>query len=363
GNLRFISGRRVMAVLVFYPVFALFFLVNWFFLLLDELLFPDYRKTDCSKSVFIIGIPRSATTLLYKILAADTRHFHCFKLWELVFAPSILQKYFFVGVQSLDRRIGNPLYRLSLWLDKVIFGEFRGIHEMGLSKPEEDEVLFLYNFSSVYLHFFYPDTPVLDNVLRYDEMLPEKVRTANVNFYYRCIQRHQYVFDRRGKRFFLSKNPCFVSKMNSIALRFDRAKFIYPLRSPLQAIPSTISLNARIHAVFTSAGKTFPLAEKTTDRLLDWYLHADHVMKTTIGERGYTAYYQRLTTEPKRVFKEIYRFLGIDHPAMQDVYASIDQNTRYYASPHRYLDRLTVDTDLVYKRLNPVFSPEIWNKI
>ncbi|MBT6834810.1 MAG: hypothetical protein HOA61_02100, partial [Bacteroidetes bacterium] len=187
SSLRFFSWKRIFAVLLFYPFFAITFVINWIFLLLDELIFPSYRRIKIEKAVFIIGVPRSATTYLFNVLSQDSGNFHCFKLWELVFAPAISQKYVFKLIISIDKLIGKPLYKLSIMFDNIVFGKFREIHDIGLTKPEEDEVLFLYNFSSIYFYYFYPELDVLDHFLYHDSIVPEPVKKRNINFYFRCI--------------------------------------------------------------------------------------------------------------------------------------------------------------------------------
>ena len=156
-SLRFISGKRLVKVLIYYPLFTVLFVINRMFLLLDEIFFPFYRRTSVSNAVFIIGIPRSATTFLFTEMTSHNRNFHSFKLWELLFAPSIIQKYFLLTVIGIDRLLGRPLLRLSFKIDNLLFGRLKGIHTMGFSLPEEDEVLFLYNLTSLYFWYFFPD--------------------------------------------------------------------------------------------------------------------------------------------------------------------------------------------------------------
>ena len=334
--MRFFSWKRIFAVLLFYPFFAITFVINWIFLLLDELIFPSYRRIKIEKAVFIIGVPRSATTYLFNVLSQDSGNFHCFKLWELVFAPAISQKYVFKLIISIDKLIGKPLYKLSIMFDNIVFGKFREIHDIGLTKPEEDEVLFLYNFSSIYFYYFYPELDVLDHFLYHDSIVPEPVKKRNINFYFRCIQRHNYVFDRQGKKYFLSKNPTFIPKMESIAKRFDQAKFIYPIRSPFQTIPSTISLNARIYANFANLPVEYPFADKTRHMLIKWYQQADKVIRELSNDRTIQVFYQKLMFKPETVFADIFLFLQIEVDSKEEIFSLINFNKKNYSSKHQY---------------------------
>ncbi|MEE4116720.1 MAG: sulfotransferase [Marinilabiliaceae bacterium] len=358
GSLRFISPRRIIAVLISYPLFALLFISNHFFLLLDEIFFFPYRKLQVKKAVFIIGVPRSATTFLFKVLLEDRINFHGFKMWELVFAPSIIQKYFFLGLIWLDRKCGCFLLRLSRFLDKIIFGDFRNIHEMGLSKPEEDEVLFLYNFSSLYLYYFFPGLKILDKFLYHDTQVPEKVKKRNINFYFRCIQRHNYVFDRKEKAFFLSKNPTFIPRFDSIVKKFPGAYIIYPLRSPYETIPSTISLNSNIFSNFCRLPEKNPLKEDTTEFMVNWYIHASSILSGPASGKSIIVRFEKIREEPAEVFLNIYEFLGMS--IRKDRYEKIvkEYGKGKYRSKHRY-EAIQVNRDYIRDRLKGIVPDEL----
>ncbi|MBT3423496.1 MAG: sulfotransferase [Bacteroidetes bacterium] len=363
SSLRFFSWKRIFAVLLFYPFFAITFVINWIFLLLDELIFPSYRRIKIEKAVFIIGVPRSATTYLFNVLSQDSGNFHCFKLWELVFAPAISQKYVFKLIISIDKLIGKPLYKLSIMFDNIVFGKFREIHDIGLTKPEEDEVLFLYNFSSIYFYYFYPELDVLDHFLYHDSIVPEPVKKRNINFYFRCIQRHNYVFDRQGKKYFLSKNPTFIPKMESIAKRFDQAKFIYPIRSPFQTIPSTISLNARIYANFANLPVEYPFADKTRQMLIKWYQQADKVIRELSNDRTIQVFYQELMLKPETVFADIFQFLQIEVDSKEEIFSLINFNKKNYSSKHQYKKDIGIDKNEINSELSEILTKEIVKKI
>jgi omega-hydroxy-beta-dihydromenaquinone-9 sulfotransferase len=71
---------------------------NHLFFLLDELFLFVYRFTPIKRPIMIIGAPRTGTTLLFRTLAEDKDKFTCFTMAELIFAPSLIQKYLFYGI-------------------------------------------------------------------------------------------------------------------------------------------------------------------------------------------------------------------------------------------------------------------------
>src|SRR5215203_4788638 len=92
GSLRFPTPRRIFSAVFILPFFLVLIIVNRTFMALDWIIFPGFRNKQLGNTCFIIGVPRSATTYLLNILAKDTKHFTSFKLWEILFAPSIIQK-------------------------------------------------------------------------------------------------------------------------------------------------------------------------------------------------------------------------------------------------------------------------------
>lgn len=97
GTLKGVSPRRWLVMALFWPLFALLQAINGAGLLLDYLLFPDFRRVRVREPLFVVGVPRSGTTFLHRLLAGDRERFTTTALWELIFAPSITQRFFGAG--------------------------------------------------------------------------------------------------------------------------------------------------------------------------------------------------------------------------------------------------------------------------
>ena len=356
NNLRFISLRRLLAVTLVFPSYIILFLINRLALLLDELIFPGYRAMRIPRAAFIIGVPRSATTFIYHRLAADEQHFHAFMLWELLFAPAVCQKYFWLAIS----RIGRPLKGLLNWIDQAVFRDKRTvkIHRTGLLMHEEDEMLFLFNLSSVFFYFFFPEVDGLESLMYHDKDLSEKTRKANFRYYRSCVQRHNFVFDRNEQRCFLSKNPTFVYKWESVAAAFPEARFIYPLRSPFDTIPSTISLMAANYARFCRLPVRYPLAEDTRNLLIDWYIHAHDLLEGPVGTRSMTVLYPDIKANPDELLIQIRNFLcPFLNPADQLKNVSHIESKKH-RSRHQYDPDVGIDKELIRQKLKGIVPIE-----
>jgi hypothetical protein len=334
---RFPTGKRILSALLILPFFFVLIIVNRFFMLFDWILFPGFRKMKLKKAAFITGVPRSATTYLFNILAQDKEHFTCFKLWEILFAPSIIQKYILSGIFKTDRLIGGPVYHFSLLLDKIFLGKIAKLHEISFSKPEEDEMLLLYAFGSMYLTFFFPGVSALDPHLFFDTELSAKKKKNLMLFYKRCVQRHAYFFDKKEEKYFLSKNPCFISKIVSTSETFPDAILIYMLRSPLKTIPSTISLNANIYSVFSGKKKENPLSAKTTEVIIQWYKNTDGLIEKYWQKRSLVVPFKKITNQPESTIHSLYAYLKLIPSAnMNELLITEQENCRTYQTNHKY---------------------------
>ena len=126
-NMRWFNLRRILMVLFLVPFFITILIINRIFLLLDFVFFPHFLWQKTKNPVFIISAPRSATTYMFHTLAKSDR-FTCFKLWEIIFAPAITQKYIILGFLKLDGLLGNPVKKLVLFMENVFIGKLKKIH-------------------------------------------------------------------------------------------------------------------------------------------------------------------------------------------------------------------------------------------
>lgn len=349
---RFPVPKRIIAVLVMFPLFLLLTATNRFFMLLDYMFFPSFIKTRVDKPVFIIGVARSATTYLFKTMAHDREQFTAFRLWEILFAPSIIQKYFWQLVIAIDRKIGRPLYYCAGLFDRLFLGKITKVHETGLTKVEEDEILLLSTFSSVYLTFFFPDLKEMDPLIFFDEQFPEGRKAKVMRYYKRCVQRHLFVFGNNGKTTFLSKNPAFISKMNSIATYFPDGRLIYMLRSPYKTIPSTISMNANVYSIFSRTTFLELRNDITREVVVKWYEGAERSLQKEWRGRYYVAPFKRVTKEPRATVQEIYHFLNlVPSPRMIDRLDEEQELVNSYTTEHTYNKNAGIADDAIQKRL------------
>lgn len=233
-----LSFRRLLVLLVFIPCFLCLQLLHWVCLLLDNLFFPGFRKAQIREPLFVTGIPRSGTTFVHRVLAADTGQFTTMKTWEVILAPSILQKRLLHGLSAVDRLFGSPLRRFTEWLTRKLAGDFDDIHPVGLWSAEEDYLALLPAAGCFIMVLAFPGSPSLWQLGRFQEM-PAPKRRVLLDFYKGILQRHLYA-EGKGRRL-LSKNAAFGSWIPDLRRTFPDARYLVCVREPRSALRSLVS--------------------------------------------------------------------------------------------------------------------------
>jgi omega-hydroxy-beta-dihydromenaquinone-9 sulfotransferase len=292
-----------------FPIFISFFVVNKFFIYLDYLLFPGFRKQNIKDPIFIISTPRSGTTYLYHSIAENTQSFTCFKLWEIVFAPSVTQKLILSNIIKMDQIINAPLKRGILWIDRKLIPSLKIIHPLGIDLPEEDEAVLLWDLTSLYLNFFYPNSHFFDNLFLFDRQVAEHQRKKIMKSYLKYVQRHNYAFNRNNEKTFLSKNPLMMCKLATLRIFFPDAKVIQIIRSPKETLPSTISLNNVLYGLFTSKKSNAEVNNQTKAVLIKWYQMANESLAKYPNEQVLTIDFIKLISIDKEEEALIRQFI------------------------------------------------------
>ena len=249
GSMRAIRLHRVVQVLWLVPLFLLLFITNNIALTIDWILFPRFKKQAIKNPIFIASLPRTGTTNLFHSLTSIDSPFTAMSLWEIVLAPSIIQKktYRFLWLYSpyfLRKAVKN--------FDKIILKKLNNLHRISFFKKEEDEMIMMWSLASVYMSFFYPESNVMRDLFRFEMGdITEKRKHRIIKIYQRMVQRHLYALGEDTNKRFLSKNPSMAARIETISMFFPDAKIIVIERDPCNVFPSTKALQMLLFNIAT----------------------------------------------------------------------------------------------------------------
>ena len=348
------NARRVLFLIAFFIIYPLVQLFNGICLLLDNIFFPQWRKIKLKEPVFIVGNPRSGTTFIHRMMARDEDRFFCFRTWELIF-PAIIQKKTLSLIGRIDRSIGSIFGKLIQRIESRLFRDFTKMHRLGLFAPEEDDKLTIHIFSSLDLLWLFPFQELTYHFSRFDELVEPKDRKRIMTFYKNCVKRQAYFKGNKGH--FLSKNPVCPPKIKSLYEYFPGCKFIYPVRNPLEVVPSMINMAHEMWRSIINMDAGYPLQDNVYDTLKYYYTYPLRQFSQASQDSYVIVKYDDLVRRPSKIVQDIYRKFGFEmSPAFQEILNEQEAKAKDYKSKHVYsLDQFHISREQILSDLSDVF--------
>jgi hypothetical protein len=333
GEVRF-TPLRPLIHLVFFVPFALLQCIHWIGLVLDEILFRGYRQVEVKAPLFVLGVPRSGTTHLHRVLAQDPQ-FTTFSTWECLFAPSVTERRVWLALGRLDARIGRPLGRLLDWIEGRAFSGIASVHSMRLADPEEDYFTLLPVLATFILVLPFPADHYLWRMGSFDRDMPEAERLRLLAFYRGCLQRHLYVHGP-GKRL-LSKNAAFAPLANGLRQTFPDARFLVCLRPPRETLASQLSSVEPGVRFFRVTELVPDFRERLARQIGFYYENLDRTLGSIDADRCAWVTLDDLRNRLGEAIPAAYERLGLGlAPEFLAHLAAAASGSRTYRSQHSY---------------------------
>lgn len=349
------SLKRLLIMAGLIPLFALVQAIHWIGFLLDELFFRGYRRVEIREPLFVLGVPRSGTTHLHRVLAEDEQ-FTTFSTWECFFALSVSARRFWMGLGRLDARIGRPLERLLGVLERLVFGALDDVHSMRLSDPEEDYFAFTPALACFILMLPFPQSERIWRMGTFDRDLSARERERLMHYYHRCLQKHLYVHG--PERRLLSKNAAFAPLAGSLREHFPDARFLVCLRPPTQTLPSQLSSIEGGLALFDSERIMPELRTRLGQQLGFYYSNLHEALANMPASACFWVTMSDLKGDLSATIQRFYQRLGLRmSTAYQHRLRALDSRSRGYQSAHRYsLDQFGLSAETIEQELGPLYS-------
>ncbi|OCB31319.1 sulfotransferase [Mycobacterium malmoense] len=202
---------------------------------------PEILDERVAAPIVVVGMMRSGTTLLQRLLAADPR-FVCAYGWEVVeVAPRLDHRF-----SGADPRIAISQAREAK--SRELAPELFAIHPMYATEAEEEIVFLADAFLS---HVPESGAPVPN----YRSWLDDQDFSPAYDHLHRMLQFLQWQKRRRGivgQRWVL-KSPAHLGYLDLLRARFPDLHIVHMHRDPRATIASGASLNATLHAMHADA--------------------------------------------------------------------------------------------------------------
>ena len=284
----------------------------------DRQLYPNIARREIREPLFIVGLPRSSTSVLHRLLGADPEH-RCPLMWE-VRSPSPPTRV------DEKRRIQSATQSCKFfnWLVPT----FRHAHTVGAEVPQECVSLMTPTFLSDQFDAMYYVPAYRTWFFRQD------LRPA-YQYHRRFLQHLQF---RRAARRWILKAPTHMFAMPALLSVYPDAVFVQTHRTPVDSMASVSSLVTILRSAFSDAVDPLIVCREAID-------YWSETMKKFLRERDRLAnnricdiQYDEIRREPIRAVRRIYEYFGwsLSHEAERRMRVLVASQAKRQSANHRY---------------------------
>jgi hypothetical protein len=270
--------------------------------------------------VFIVGLPRTGTTLLHGLLSEDPGN-RVPLTWEVMYPAARTET-----TEELARVRARTTSRLA-WANRLA-PDFKRIHPIAPDLPQECIAISAQVFMSIQFH-------TTHNVPSYENWLEHDSQDLGYAFHYRLLQHLQA--KRPGSRWVL-KAPGHLFALDALLRRYPDAKVIQTHRDPLRVMASMASHATVLRRAFSDSADPEHIAADWADR---WARALDGFL--SVRDRSNAAQfldlsYEAIETSPIETVERVYAFLGwpLTETARATMSTFLAANPKNKHGVHRY---------------------------
>ncbi len=279
---------------------ALVHVVNRLNYVNDRKLYPEIAEQKIVRPVFIIGFPRTGTTILHDILAQDPDS-RAPLTWEVTF-PSPPPE---AATFKTDPRIAltqslMPTAETETERDR----QFKAMHPMGAELSQECVVMMGEAMCTPLFHnqFWVPS---------YEDWVDNEADWSHVyNFHERQLQHLQWRAPQRDR--WVLKTGAHMWGLEHLLRTYPDARIVFTHRDPVKSVTSYASLTSLVRSSGSDHVDRFQVAS-------DWTPRLRHALEHAMAVRAAQEY-------PDAIFYDMYfpDFVADQFAVVQDIYRALE---------------------------------------
>ena len=286
--------------------------------------FPEIENEEIAPPVVIVGLPRTGTTLLQRLLSCD-RQFYSMAWWESRYPVPFPGE----SLQLPQERIDRARAEVKMMVEAM--PKLLSIHPMNADEADEEVMLMEHSFIAAMDSYA--------NVPSYLEWIDHTDETPAYAYLRRVMKFLQWQKRQRGivaERWVL-KSPHHLLRMHLLLKMFPGAKVVQTHRDPTQTIPSIASLIETLWKIYGTDPDPIAAGRTWSTRMARGLAHT-----MTVREQHPSQFFdvQFIDTvkKPFEVIRDIYRFAGIKESAEAEraMQNWMDRNNREARGAHEY---------------------------
>jgi len=284
---------------------------------------PGIARERIARPLFVLGLPRTGTTLLHGLLAADPAA-RAPLSWEIdaPHPPPLAAEY------ETDPRIARTEKRFEQL--RALAPGFQAIHPIGALMPQECIVLMAPEFMSMRFEMTF-------GVWGYQQWLLGQDRAGAYRFHHDFLQHLQW---RGPKGRWVLKSPAHLDALETLIAQYPDAMIVQTHRDPIRVIPSVASLEMTMRRVCSDGVDPRRVGR---ENLAQWKHLLDRCVETRdrrpdIADRIVDVHYDRFVADPLGCVRSIYERFGLplDRAAESRMRRHLEAHPRDLYGVHRY---------------------------
>jgi hypothetical protein len=284
---------------------------------------PQIGEERVERPLFIVGLPRTGSTLLHHLIAQDPGS-RTAQAWEVMF-PSPPPE---AGTYATDPRIGRANRQLA-WFD-ALAPDFKAIHPLGAQLALECIAIMSPSFLSPRFHTTYC-------VPTYQSWLEEQDLGPAYRFHRRVLQQLQW---RAPAPRWVLKAPSHLFGLEPLLATYPDARIVQTHRDPLTVLASVASLTAVLQGALADTVDLAEIGREVSRRWTDGLDRALRLRQSgrVAGERFFDVHYGDLVRDPLATVHRLYAHFDIPltAAALARMRAFLVANPKDKHGPHRY---------------------------
>jgi hypothetical protein len=265
---------------------------------------PEIEATPVESPIFVVGPPRTGTTILLELLALDPQ----------LRAPVAYEAlYPLAAMGSVETRLRLSESEQEFWSD--IHPPFQTMHELASNLPCECVHFLMYDFSGPYWGMLYDTPSYMGWQLEHLETLGRVYRLHR-----RMLQTFAHEAPDSDRRRWLLKSPFHVSTMQALFAEYPDARVVHTHRDPGKFMASLVSILSALRFMRSDSVDVASLAsimEMTYQMFLDGAIR-ERDEGLIPNDRIVDSHFVDLMADPVGSLRTIYEELELEWPAGHD---------------------------------------------
>lgn len=281
---------------------------------------PALADLPIAAPTFIVGLPRTGTTLLHNLISQDPEN-RVPLTWEVMYparfpnTPEGRER----ARRLTDSRLG--------WADRLA-PRFRKIHPIAPDLPQECIAITAQVFMSIQFH-------TTHDVGSYEDWFEQDSQALAYTFHRRLLQHLQA---RQGPERWVLKAPGHLFSLAPLLAEYPDARIVQTHRDPLRVMASMASHATVLRRAFSDHADPAQIASDWSRRWGEALANFLAVRDRSPAKQFLDVAYEDIEARPLEAVRRVYDFLGwqLSSAAEKAMQAFLDANPKNKHGVHRY---------------------------